>query len=76
MTWKRLKESEIKGSRGMLPARVALDFDEESGTYWTYLESIATSGEAKLHYGRAFDTEQAAVEDFGKRLGKTRLGNA
>ena len=54
----------------MLPARVALDYDEDKGIYWTYLESFTPSGEAKIHYRQNFDTEAEALEDFEKRVAR------
>ena len=68
MSWTRLKESETEESTSMLPARVALDYDEAAGTYWTYLESFTANGEARIHYGQTFQTEAEAMEDFRKRV--------
>ena len=68
MTVKRLRESEIKDSGPMLPARVVLEHDQ--GTYWTYLESFTTSGETKVHYRRDFEAKAEAVEDFQRRVAR------
>ena len=53
----------------MLPARMVLAHDAEAGTYRTWVESIALIGETKIHYGRVFDTEAEAVENYRKRAG-------
>lgn len=54
----------------MLPARLALDYDEDQGIYWTYLESFTLCGENKIHYRQNFETETEALGDFGKRVGR------
>jgi len=70
VTWVRLQESAVKESGNMLPTRVALDYDEAEGAYWTYLESFALGGETKTHYGQNFETEAEALEDFQKRVAR------
>ena len=66
----RLRESEIKESGSRLPARMVLEYDQDTGTYWTYLESFTTSGEAKVHYRREFTTEAEALDDFLARVAR------
>lgn len=60
----------MKESGIMLPARLALDYDEDQGIYWTYLESFTLCGENKIHYRQNFETETEALGDFGKRVGR------
>ena len=70
MTWKRLRESEIKDSGHMSPARLVLDYDEAAGTYRTFLETFERDGMVGFQYGRLFGTEEEAAEDFEVRTGR------
>ncbi len=71
MTWVRLRESDIKKSSSMLPARMVMDYRASNGAYRTFLETLTSSGEAGFQYGRFFETEAEALEDFQNRA--TRL---
>ena len=64
MTWERLRESEIKDSGSMLPARMVLEYDQDKGTYRTFLETFKSNGESGFQYGRHFETKDEATEDF------------
>ncbi len=68
MTWERLRESEIKDSGSMLPTRAVLEYDQDKGIYWTYLESFTTCGVTKVHYRQDFRTEAEGIGDFLARL--------
>ena len=48
----------------MLPARMVLDYNDAEGTYRTFLETFTMSGETGFQYGRFFETEAEAEEDF------------
>ena len=54
----------------MLPARMVLDYDEDDGTWRTYLETINTDGAIGFQYGRHFETEGEAMGDFEVRAGR------
>lgn len=56
MTWRRLKESEINDGGPALPTRMVLDYEEEEGTYRTFMESIPEGGKSIFYYGRTFGT--------------------
>ena len=70
MTWDRLRESEIKDSSSMLPARMVMDYRASDGAYRTFLETLTSSGEAGFQYGRFFETEAESLEDLEKRSGR------
>ena len=69
MTWKRLRESEVKEYGGMLPARVVVE-EESDRTYRTFLETFNGKGEPGFQHGRFFYTEAEAMEDFESRMGR------
>ena len=71
MTWQRLRESVVKDADHMLPSRVVLDYDESEGTFRTFVETFRSDGQVGFQYGRQFETEAEALEDFQKRA--TRL---
>ena len=48
----------------MLPARMVLDYNETEGTYRTFLETFKGNGERGFQYGRQFETNDEATEDF------------
>jgi hypothetical protein len=68
--WTRIMESAIKDSGNMLPARVVLEFCQASRPYRTFLEILPKGGEPRFTYGRFFDSEDAALEDFRKRVAR------
>ena len=70
MTWERLRESEIKDSGSMLPARMVLEYNETEGSYRTFLETFKNNGESGFQYGRFFETKDEATEDFQIRSGR------
>lgn len=70
MTWKRMMESAVKQSRSMLPTRVVLDHNEASKEYRTYLETLPENREPGFRYGRMFETESEALEDFKNRVAR------
>ena len=67
MTWQRLRESGIKDAGHMLPPRVVLEYDESEGTFRTFLETFKGNGQVGFQYGRLFESETGALEDFEKR---------
>ena len=52
----------------MVPSRVVLEYDESEGTFRTSVETFRSDSEAGFQYGRVFETEAEAVEDFQKRV--------
>jgi len=51
----------------MLPARLVLEYDETQGAWRTYLETLKGNGEAGFQYGRFFEAEADAIDDFEQR---------
>ena len=65
--WERVKQSEVVVRRNILPARVVLDRDAESGEYRTFLEIIFRDGDLTFMNGRIFKDLELAKEDFERR---------
>ena len=70
MTWVRIQESKIKESGSMLPARVVLEYNNTEGNYRTFLETFKSNGEAGFQYGRFFESEAEAVQNYQMRIAR------
>ena len=60
----------MKLSGSMLPARMVLDYDEAQETYRTFLETFWSDGQVGFQYGRQFEMEAEALDDFEKRAAR------
>jgi hypothetical protein len=68
-SWRRLMESQIMYYGGPLPARVVLESDPTDHSYRTFVETGTDDGKPGFQYGRYFNREAEALEDYKERLG-------
>lgn len=76
MSWRRLKEAELKWFGGILPSKVVLEQDQDDHTFRTFLETFNGGGTPCMKAGRYFYWEGDALADFDKRLGRLPAMNA